>query len=153
RHTKRSHSYIHGGAWRDPRVSHEAFTPSIDHILSTPPTTEHKDGSNNIKNTGAIAGFASIDYRLSPHPEFPQDRATTPASQYRGARHPDHLDDVRSALLYLQRRYGFGDKYVLVGHSAGGALAFQLLATSPSPPPPESPAEHPALPAAIVAFE
>jgi pimeloyl-ACP methyl ester carboxylesterase len=60
---------------------------------------------------------------------------------------------VRSALLYLQRRYGFGDKYVLVGHSAGGALAFQLLATSPSPPPPESPAEHPALPAAIVAFE
>lgn len=46
--------------------------------------------------------------------------------------HPHHLDDVRSALVYLQRNYGFGGNYLLVGHSAGGALAFQLVAGSPS---------------------
>ncbi|KAI1126071.1 alpha/beta-hydrolase, partial [Nemania abortiva] len=156
--------YIHGGAWRDPRVSHETFTPTIDWILGTSPTTAatittttNESGSSDAAD--AIAGFASIDYRLSPHPQFPQDPATTPADQYRGARHPDHLHDVRSALVFLQQTYGFGSNYVLVGHSAGGALAFQLLATSPSPAgngfPGLGPSEqqHPALPAAIVAFE
>ncbi|KAF2969384.1 hypothetical protein GQX73_g4191 [Xylaria multiplex] len=136
--------YIHGGAWRDPRVAHETFAPSIDWMLKTSPTT----------GNGGITGFASIDYRLSPHPQFPQDRVATPGDQYRGARHPDHLDDVRSALLFLQRTYGFGSNYVLVGHSAGGALAFQLLATSPSTSDTATAgAEHPVLPAAIVGFE
>ncbi|KAI0196550.1 hypothetical protein EV127DRAFT_416863 [Xylaria flabelliformis] len=155
-HTKRRHSYVHGGAWRDPRVAHETFTPTIDHILSTSPTTA------NSNSAAAIAGFASIDYRLSPHPQFPQDPATTPADQYRGARHPDHLDDVRSALVFLQRTYGFGNNYVLIGHSAGGALAFQLLAASPlssatsthaaSASAKTRQAEGPPLPAAIITF-
>ncbi|KAI1283633.1 alpha/beta-hydrolase [Xylaria sp. FL0933] len=150
--------YVHGGAWRDPRVTHETFVPSIDWVLRA----AADDGGDNSRWCGAdaIAGFASIDYRLSPHPQFPQDPATTPADQFRGARHPDHLDDVRSALVFLQRTYGFGANYVLVGHSAGGALAFQLLATS-SPSgsgssiaaaaaaePPD-----PILPAAIIGFE
>ncbi|KAI8952471.1 alpha/beta-hydrolase [Xylaria longipes] len=152
--------YIHGGAWRDPRVAHETFAPVIDQILSTSPATASNSGA------APIAGFASIDYRLSPHPQFPQDPATTPADQYRGARHPDHLDDVRSALVFLQRTYGFESNYVLVGHSAGGALTFQLLATAPlastaSTHAASAPAgsvgtrqvEHPVLPAAIVAFE
>ncbi|KAI0420125.1 alpha/beta-hydrolase [Xylaria grammica] len=139
--------YIHGGAWRDPRVAHETFAPSIDWILRTAPTAAGDQ-------VGSIAGFASIDYRLSPHPQFPQDAATTPAHEYRGARHPDHLDDVRSALVFLQQTYGFGSNYVLVGHSAGGALAFQLLATSPSSSS-DTPSAiaHPVLPAAIVGFE
>ncbi|KAI1754603.1 alpha/beta-hydrolase [Xylaria castorea] len=158
--------YVHGGAWRDPRVAHETFAPAIDHILGTSPPTATASGSG----AAAIAGFASIDYRLSPHPQFPQDPATTPADQYRGARHPDHLDDVRSALVFLQRTYGFGSNYVLIGHSAGGALAFQLLATSPlsssasasTPHAATAPAttsagtrqaEYPLLPAAVVAFE
>ena len=111
-------------------------------------------GSGN-KNSNVIAGFASIDYRLSPHPQFPQDPVTTPADQYRGARHPDHIDDVRAALVFLQRTYGFEDNYVLIGHSAGGALAFQLLATSSSATAPATTAltEYPILPAAIVGFE
>ncbi|KAI0977316.1 alpha/beta-hydrolase [Xylaria arbuscula] len=137
--------YIHGGAWRDPRVTHEDFAPSIDWILKT----AADDGI-------AIAGFASIDYRLSPHPEFPQDPATTPAAQFRGAQHPDHIDDVRAALVFLQQTYGFGADYLLLGHSAGGALAFQLLATSPFPSsgaPIAPQVEHPVLPVAIVGFE
>ncbi|KAL7625287.1 Kynurenine formamidase [Parahypoxylon ruwenzoriense] len=112
--------YIHGGAWRDPRVTHETFAPSISHIVRQSSNDESGSGS-------AIAAFASIDYRLSPHPDFPQDPASTPPEQYRGAKHPDHLNDVRAALAFLQRRYGFGSRYVLVGHSGGACIAFQLL--------------------------
>ncbi|KAI0434532.1 alpha/beta-hydrolase [Xylaria sp. FL1042] len=147
--------YVHGGAWRDPRVTHETFVPSIDWTLRTAPTaTDDVRGDDDDRRRGvdAVAGFASIDYRLSPHPLFPQNPATTPADQFRGARHPDHIDDVRSALVFLQRTYGFGGNYVLVGHSAGGALAFQLLATSPSAVG-SSGIEHPILPAAIIGFE
>lgn len=69
---------------------------------------------------------------------------------------------MRSALVFLQRTYGFGSNYVLLGHSAGAALAFQLLATSPLPSSSTSApttgagtrqAEYPVLPAAVVAFE
>jgi hypothetical protein len=143
------HRYIHGGAWRDPRVTHETFAPTINNILSTSST--NSNGNNDV-----IAGFASIDYRLSLHPQFPQDETKTPTFEYRGAQHPDHLDDVRAALGFLQLTYGFGSNYVLVGHSAGGALSFQLLATcssSSSPSRQQEEKENPALPAAIVAFE
>ncbi|GAP84116.1 putative kynurenine formamidase [Rosellinia necatrix] len=145
--------YIHGGAWRDMRVEHDCFIPSIDWILSTAPaTTDNGNGGGGGGGTGdAIAGFASLDYRLSPHPLFPQDRATTPADRYRGARHPDHIDDVRAALALLQRTYGFGANYVLVGHSAGGSLAFQLLTTA-APASAGEAGEGPVPPAAIVGF-
>ncbi|RYP48959.1 hypothetical protein DL768_005231 [Monosporascus sp. mg162] len=126
--------YIHGGAWRDPRVDFETFAPTIDRIISS----QHPLGS-------AIAAFASLDYRLGPHPLFPQDPASTPASQYRNAKHPDHLNDIRSALSYLQKRYAFGSNYVLVGHSAGACLAFQLIGS------PENAGL--VLPQAIVGFE
>lgn len=105
--------YIHGGAWRDFRIDHTTFRPTIDALL--------KEGDDDW------AGFASVDYRLSPHPAFPQDSATTPADQLRAAAHPDHIRDVRAALGCLQARYGFGGEYVLVGHSAGATLALQLL--------------------------
>ncbi|KAI2466704.1 alpha/beta-hydrolase [Annulohypoxylon bovei var. microspora] len=124
--------FIHGGAWRDPRVSHEVFASSISRILESSdsiPTTTTTSSSSVAKSS--IAAFASIDYRLSPHPDFPQDPASTPKDRLRDARHPDHLDDVRAALAFLQRRFGFGARYVLLGHSAGGCLAYQLLATAP----------------------
>ncbi|CAJ2510987.1 Uu.00g066120.m01.CDS01 [Anthostomella pinea] len=113
--------YIHGGAWRDPRIIHETFAPTINAILS-------EDGSSaGLRDR--IAGFASLDHRLSPHPEFPQDPASTPPKELRKARHPDHIDDVRSGIAFLQKEYGFSSNYVLVGHSAGACLAFQLVAT------------------------
>jgi len=34
---------------------------------------------------------------------------------------------VHSALQTLQEKYGFGSNYVLIGHSAGATLAFQIL--------------------------
>jgi acetyl esterase/lipase len=39
--------------------------------------------------------------------------------------HPDHLYDVQAGIRYLQGRFRFQDRYVLVGHSCGATLAFQ----------------------------
>ncbi|KAG9255297.1 Alpha/Beta hydrolase protein [Emericellopsis atlantica] len=131
--------YIHGGAWRDPKITHLTFLPTVDQLLSAgrlPPNS--------------IAGFASIDYRLSPHPDHPQDPAATPTSELRQARHPDHIRDVQAALRFLSREHGVKeDKYILVGHSAGATLAMQLL-MDPSSRAPERAEEHVPLPAAIV---
>lgn len=75
-----------------------------------------------------VRGFISIDYRLSPYEdEFPQCLDTTPPPEQRVAQHPDHIQDVRSALDFLGDRLDLGDQYILIGHSAGAMLAFQLL--------------------------
>ncbi|KAF5505163.1 Kynurenine formamidase [Colletotrichum siamense] len=120
--------WIHGGAWRDPRKTFQDFTPSIREIVKA---------SSVPKNE--IRGFISIDYRLSPHPLFPQDPAVTAPAELRCARHPDHLRDIWSALAFLQRRYNIQDRYILMGHSAGATLALQLPMGSSSlgaaPPP------------------
>jgi kynurenine formamidase len=61
---------------------------------------------------------ASINYRLSPHPSYPSNGNV--------AKHPNHIDDVRLALSFLQERYSMKrEKSLLVGHSAGAYMAFQ----------------------------
>ncbi|KAM0324183.1 hypothetical protein ACHAQA_008377 [Verticillium albo-atrum] len=112
--------FIHGGAWRDPRKLYPGFLPSIRSLLAS------ANSSGPGLASSGIRAFASIDYRLSPHPEFPQDPSSVPSSELRNARHPDHLLDVRAALASLQERYAFGDRYVLIGHSAGATMAYQL---------------------------
>jgi acetyl esterase/lipase len=105
-------SYIHGGAWRDPTVTAASFnaTESI------------------LRNTNLpISGFASISYRLSPHPNHPQDSRNTAPNDFQDAKHPDHIRDVEAALAFLQNTYGFGARYILVGHSCGATLAFQAV--------------------------
>lgn len=100
-----------------------------------------------------IAGFASLNYRLSPHPAFAQDTGTTPSFAARAARHPDHLDDVASGLGFLQRQLGFGGgDYVLFGHSAGAFLAYQALLGPAIRSQPGSGGDF-APPAAVVGFE
>lgn len=111
--------YIHGGAWRDPNITDTSFNPTIEQLVL--------DSSYNELVEDHVAAFASIDYRLSPHPNFPQDKSTTPPSEYRGAKHPDHIDDVRLAISWLQANHGFGEQYMLVGHSCGATLAFQTV--------------------------
>merc|ERR1712000_728938 len=83
---------------------------------------------NHLINSGrispnSVAGFTSIDYRLSAHPDHPQDPANTPAASLRDARHPDHIRDVQSAIGFLKEEYGMGEDYVLIGHSAGATQA------------------------------
>jgi kynurenine formamidase len=69
---------------------------------------------------------------------LPQDPTTTPDTELRIAQHPDHISDVRMALRFLTENYGLsaedggervehGNAYVLIGHSAGATLAFQLF--------------------------
>ncbi|KAH0603827.1 uncharacterized protein H6S33_007486 [Morchella sextelata] len=94
--------YIHGGAWRDPLITKSTAHPLLHHILLTHPTLN----------------AATLNYRLSPHPDQPQA----------AARHPDHLNDVLSGILYLRDNYGVApNRVVLVGHSAGATLVFQVL--------------------------
>ncbi|KAJ5794208.1 hypothetical protein N7457_000807 [Penicillium paradoxum] len=104
--------YIHGGAWRDPTVTLDSFKPT-ESIL--------RDADL------PIAGFASISYRLSPHPNHPQDSRSTAPNDFQNARHPDHIRDVKAALAFLQNTYGFGARYILIGHSCGATLAFQAV--------------------------
>ncbi|KPM37000.1 hypothetical protein AK830_g9563 [Neonectria ditissima] len=108
--------YIHGGAWRDPRRTANDFWASVKQIASSGEAT-----------TSDIQGFVSLDYRLSSYPEFSQDPANTQSSDLRDAKHPDHIQDVWSALDFLHTKYQVSDNYVLVGHSAGATLALQLL--------------------------
>ncbi|KAI7189344.1 hypothetical protein KC363_g4987, partial [Hortaea werneckii] len=115
--------YIHGGAWRDPDIDSTSFLQT-QHLLC------------QSREIDQIAGFASINYRLSPYPSHPTS-PSDPADPARNAHHPDHLTDILDALRHLQDTFGFGTRYLLVGHSCGATLAFQAammhLPSFPSP--------------------
>jgi kynurenine formamidase len=110
-------SYIHGGYWCNPRELAWTFTATRAMLLTHP----------SLKKTAdQIAGYASLNYRLSPHADFPQDRGRTASYEMRDARHPDHINDVLCALRDLQRRHGFGGRYLLLGHGVGATMALQV---------------------------
>ena len=135
--------YLHGGAFRDPRVLLASGLPTFNRLLQP----------NSPLPTSRIAGFASIDYRLSPHPLFPEP-PDTPPSRRRAARHPDHIVDIWAGLAFLQRRYGFGADYLVVGHSAGGFLGLQLpMGRAAVTPRGGAPPDDVALPVCIVGVE
>lgn len=93
-----------------------SIEPTIEKLITT--------GNPGLQNVAAIA---SINYRLSAHKNIPQDKTSTPAAEYRDAKHPEHLFDVKTAIKTLQQEYGFGSRYILVGHSCGATLAFQTV--------------------------
>ena len=107
--------YIHGGAWRDPAIPASSFAATERHLLSAA-TPAIKD---------KISGIASMDYRLSPYPAHPTN-PSNPHDPARNARHPDHINDVLTAILFLQEKYSFGNRYILIGHSCGATLALQV---------------------------
>lgn len=72
-----------------------------------------------------IAGFASINYRLSPYPSHPNN-PSSPDDLSRNVHYPSHLQDVGQALIYLEEQYQIANRYLLVGHSAGATTAFEL---------------------------
>lgn len=136
--------YIHGGYFRDPKVDATSFRTTLEiltdqHVnlgesqprtLSPAPSssgssTETLADQNNSIRTH-IAGYAAVNYRLAPHPAYPQD-AQTETYVRRNAQFPDQLRDVHASIRHLQMRYGFGSNYILCGHSVGATLA--LLAT------------------------
>lgn len=123
--------YVHGGYFRDDSVTAASFHPALS-ILTKPPKLhlqyliKNNEEQDNI--IPYVAGYASINYRLSPRPtNSPQDPHTTPAYELRNASWPDHIHDVLAAIAHLQLKHGFGGRYLLVGHSVGATMA--LLST------------------------
>jgi acetyl esterase/lipase len=104
--------FIHGGGWRDPEIGASSFKQIQEKLLTS-------SVSDNI------SGYASIDYRLSSYPSHPTN-PSNPSDPARNAVHPDHINDVLAAILYLQEKYHFEDRYILAGHSAGATMAMQV---------------------------
>lgn len=95
-------------------ITSSSFSITATHLMTSP-------------NSSHIAGFASLNYRLSTPPPLPQfAQFTEPDNPARNVKHPAHLDDVIAGLKYLQKKYSFGSNYILVGHSCGATLAFQI---------------------------
>lgn len=117
-------SYIHGGYYRDPKITAGSFHPTLSLLLASP-LYAHA--------ASLIAGFASLNYRLSAHPAYPQDADKTSSYELRHAKHPDHIDDVLTAIGVLQKKYRFGERYLLVGHSVGATMAFQAALSQQVP--------------------
>lgn len=93
--------YIHGGAWSDPLQDKVEGASLLNHISSrTYP-------GHKIK-----IACASLNYRLS-----------TPEND---VKHPDHMNDVLTALEFLKRNYDL-QNCLLLGHSAGATLAVQVF--------------------------
>lgn len=109
---------MHGGAWRDPEVDSLSFEPAVTSLWDS-------------SARDSIAGFASINYRLSPYPSHPR-KPSSPADPARNAHYPDHLQDVEKGLLFLEDRCQISGRYLLAGHSAGATLAFELHNNSSS---------------------
>jgi len=136
--------YLHGGAWQDPEIDASSFRQAQDALLEFPEAEQ-------------IAGLASINYRLSPYPSHPRDPSTR-SDPARNARHPDHVDDVLTAIRHLQQTFAFGNRYILVGHSCGATLAFQVAldrqsTSKPSSEPVAGPSRHVIPPIAILGVE
>jgi kynurenine formamidase len=93
-------------------VDSRSFAPAVE-VLS------------NSSMQDSIAGYASINYRLSPYPSHPKD-PSYPDEKSRNVHYPTHLLDVSRALLYLDGKYRINNRYIVAGHSAGACLAFEL---------------------------
>ncbi|OAP63549.1 hypothetical protein AYL99_02776 [Fonsecaea erecta] len=126
--------FVHGGYFRDPTVTSSSFYPALDQLVSGK-ANDYRPLHNPFRTDQRvpaaapyIAGYASLNYRLSPHPDkAPQDPSKTPAYELRNAKWPDHIHDILTAIQHLQNRYGFGERYLLAGHSVGATMA--LLST------------------------
>ena len=127
--------FLHGGAWVDPGLDASELRPAIELLLAG---ATDDDGEPLLDR---VAGFASLNYGLSPRPgdvrdELPVERQAT---------HPAHLRDVLAGLRRLRVEYGVGGRmvesesaaaedgqgydgydWIAVGHSCGATMLFQL---------------------------
>ncbi|KAJ6785696.1 hypothetical protein PWT90_00989 [Aphanocladium album] len=108
--------FLHGGAWYDPRNTFKDVLPCVEYM-----------NSSSSPTLSSVLGFVSIDHRLSPHADHPQDPKSTKSCELRVAKHPDHLNDVHLALSLAQELYGIGKNYIFIGHCAGATMGCQLM--------------------------
>ena len=130
--------YIHGGYFRDDSVTAASFQPALAQLIKTPKyglSLSHlaKLGDDQEDISSYVAGYASINYRLSPRPQKSPQGPKTPAYELRNAEWPDHVHDVLMAIAHLQDKYGFEDRYLLVGHSVGATMALLSTLSSTKP--------------------
>jgi hypothetical protein len=96
-------------------ITASSFTLTIQKFLASP---------GPLSN---IAGFASLNYRLSTPPPLPQfAEFMEPENPARNVKHPAHLNDVIAAFSYPQRTYEFGNNYILVGLAVALLLLFKF---------------------------
>lgn len=107
--------YVHGGAWRDPTQDSLCAVPTLHSLTKTYP---------ELFERKAIAGIASINYRLSPYPSHATD-PSDPDDPDRNVQHPSHVEDVRDALAYVVNTYDV-QSWIGVGHSCGATLLGQI---------------------------
>lgn len=126
--------FIHGGAWCDPDQTSAELNPALD-LLYTSERRSAAESSLEFVNDEfqgsvkrireRVVGCASVNYGLSPRP------GEGSGEKSRSLRHPEHLQDVVKALEWLREEYGVGSEdggwdYMLVGHSCGATMTFQL---------------------------
>jgi kynurenine formamidase len=124
--------HVHGGAWRDPRLTSASIEPTVAWAFS---------GLSGAGPT-PVAAIASLNYTVSqfgyPAPPFMAD----PPVPYdaikdnhtdlaREAVHPQHVSDVLHGLALLGSLGLSSGSYVLSGHSCGACLAFQSVLQAP----------------------
>ncbi|TGZ85339.1 hypothetical protein EX30DRAFT_337708 [Ascodesmis nigricans] len=127
--------FIHGGAWRDPTKTTSVCLPLFTHLHRTlngyqSPTSSKCTPTTPINPaippfrplppSSDPISFASLSYRLSPHPEYPN------VSPPNTSQHPDHINDVEAGIAFLKRERGMR-RYIVVGHSAGGTMGGQMI--------------------------
>jgi kynurenine formamidase len=126
--------HLHGGAWRDPRLTSASIEPAVAHAFSGGVLP----GEEPIP-VSAVASLnytvSQLDYPVPPvmaDPPLPydaiKDNHTDPA---REAIHPQHVSDVLRGLALLGSLGLTDDSYVLSGHSCGACLALQSVLRPP----------------------
>ena len=135
--------HVHGGAWRDPRLTSASIEPAVACAFSG-------------EGLAPVAAIASLNYTVSPfgypapafmaNPPVPYDAIKDNHTDLaREAVHPQHVSDALHGLALLGSLGLTSGSYVLSGHSAGACLALQSVlqprgttvsATCPSRPAP-----------------
>ena len=126
--------HIHGGAWRDPRLTSASIEPTVAHAFS--------GGGLPGEAPAPVTAIASLNYTVSQidypapavmaDPPVPYDAIKDNHTDLaREAVHPQHVSDVLHGLALLGS-LGLADgSYILSGHSCGACLALQAVLQPP----------------------
>jgi kynurenine formamidase len=126
--------HIHGGAWRDPRLTSASIEPAVARAFS--------GGVLPGEEPVPVSAIASLNYTVSqfdypappfmPDPPVPYDAIKDNHTDLaREAVHPQHVSDVLHGLALLGSLGLASGSYTLSGHSAGACLAFQSILQPP----------------------
>ena len=121
--------HVHGGAWRDPRLTSASIEPAVACAFSG-------------ERPAPVAAIASLNYTVSPfgypappfmaNPPVPYDAIKdNHADLAREAVHPQHVSDALHGLALLGSLGLTSGSYVLYGHSADACPALQSVLQRP----------------------